>query len=49
MHEHRHACSPVLITTALYGTRMAHILICVCALIYNHDSPSTFAHHLSHQ
>ena len=49
MHDNRHACSPVMITTALYGTCMAHIFIRVCALIYNSVSPSTFARHLGHQ
>ena len=41
--------NPVIIATALYGTRMAHIFIRVCALIYNGVLPSTFARHLGHQ
>ena len=49
MHDNRHMRSPVIITTALYGTHMAHIFIRVCALIYNGVSPSTFARHLGHQ
>jgi len=49
MHDNRHTRSPVIITIALYGTPIAHIFIRVCALIYNGVSPSTFAHHLSHQ
>ena len=49
MHNNIHARSPVIITTALYGTRMAHIFIRVCALIYNGVSPSTFTRHLGHQ
>jgi len=49
MHDNKHACSPVIITTALYGTRMVHILIWVCALIYNSVSPSNLARHLGHQ
>ena len=39
MHDNRHACSPVIITTTLYGMCMAHIFIRVCALIYNGVSP----------
>ena len=49
MHDNRHACSPVIITIALNGTRMAHRFIQVCTLIYNGASPSTFARHLGHQ
>ena len=49
MHNNRHVHSPVIITTTLYSTRMAHIFIRVCALIYNGISPSTFACHLGHQ
>ena len=40
MHDNRHVRSPAIITTALYGTRMAHIFIRVCTLIYNGVSPS---------
>ena len=36
------------ITIALYGTRMAHILIRFCTLIYNGMSPPTFTGHLGH-
>ena len=39
----------MIITIALYGTRMAHIFIRVCTLIYNGVLPSTFARHLGHQ
>ena len=49
MHNNRHVHSPVIITPTLYSTRMAHIFIRVCALIYNGISPSTFACHLGHQ
>jgi len=49
MHDNRHARSPVITTTSLYGMCMAHIFIRVCTLIYNGGSPSTFARHLSHQ
>ena len=46
MHDNRHARSPMIITTALYRTRMANIFIRVCVLIYidvsmaSHHRPS---------
>ena len=49
MHDNRHTRSPMIITTALYGTRMAHIFIRVCTLIYNGVSPSAFTRHLGQQ
>ena len=45
MQDNRHAHSPMIITIALYGTRMAHIFIRVCTLIFNGVSP----HHLGNQ
>ena len=49
MHDNRHARSPVIITTALHGTRIAHIFFRFCALTCNGVSPWTFARHLGHQ
>ena len=49
MHDNKHVHSPVIITTTLYGMRMAHIFIWVCVLIYNGVSLSIFTRHLGHQ
>ena len=39
----------MIITIALYGTRMAHIFVQVCAWVYNGILPSLFARHRGHK
>ena len=43
MHDGGPTRSPVIFTIALYGARMAHISVRVCALIYSGVLPSIFA------
>ena len=49
MHESRPTRSPVIFTIALYGTRIVHIFVRVCALVQNGILPSIFARHHGHQ
>ena len=49
MHNNSPACSPVIITITLYGTRMAHIFVRVGTLAYNGALPSIFTRHRGHQ